>query len=67
MNGIRRLTEPLMRPIFKYGIERSSKGWVQRNDVDTESQEYRDHVQTVYEHEMGTFWKRRWAGTLSSA
>ncbi len=55
MKGIRKLTEPLMRPIFRYGIERSSKGWAQRNDVDTESQEYRDHVQTVYEHEMGHF------------
>lgn len=55
MNGIRKLIEPLMRPIFEYGIEKSSNRWAQQNNVEKDSQEYKDHVKAVYEHEMGHF------------
>lgn len=55
MNGVRKICEPVMRPIFNYGIERSSKQWAQKNNVEVDSPEYKEHVNAVYEHEMGHF------------
>lgn len=52
MNGTRKLIEPLMGGIFRYGVERDSKRWARRHDVDTSSAAYRQHVDEVYEHEM---------------
>ena len=55
MDGLRKLSEPLMGPIFKRGIERDSKKWAVKNKVDTESVAYKQHVAEVYEHEMQHF------------
>lgn len=55
MNGVRKLTEPVMRPIFNYGIERSSKSWAKERHIALDSPEYKEHAQAVYEHEMNHF------------
>lgn len=55
MNGVRKLTEPLMRPLFNYGIERSSKRWAEQNNVNTDSEAYKEHKNAIYEHEMSHF------------
>jgi hypothetical protein len=55
MAAVRKLTEPVMQPIFNYGIEHSSQRWAQRNNIDTDSEQYQQHVKAVYEHEMSHF------------
>jgi hypothetical protein len=55
MNGIRKLTEPVMRPLFTRGIESSSKRWAKEQHVAVDSPEYKEHMQAVYEHEMNHF------------
>ena len=52
MKGIRKITEPLVAPIFRFGIERSSKKWAAKNQVEVGSEEYKEHVKNSYEHEM---------------
>ena len=64
MNGIRRLTEPLMRPIFKYGIERSSKGWRKG----TMSIPSRRNIGITYRPSTSMRWgifRKRWCGRVS--
>ena len=55
MNGVRKLTEPVMRPFFNYGIEQSSKRWAKEHNVNISSPEYTAHKQAVYDHEMNHF------------
>ncbi len=55
MNGVRKLCEPIMRPIFKWGVERDSKNWAKKHNVAADSQEYKDHATKVYEYEMSHF------------
>lgn len=55
MDGLRKVSEPVMGPVFKWGIELDSKGWAKKNGIDIESKEYKDHVKDVYEHEMRHF------------
>lgn len=55
MDGVRKLTEPFMRPIFNWGIERSSRRWAKKNGVEKDSVEYNQHKHDVYEHEMSHF------------
>jgi hypothetical protein len=55
MHGLRKLCEPLMRPLFEWGVARDTKNWAQENNVDAGSQEYKNHAAKVYEYEMGHF------------
>lgn len=55
MHGVRKLCEPIMRPLFKWGVERDSKGWAKKYNVAADSQEYKDHAAKVYEYEMSHF------------
>ena len=55
MNGLRKLCEPIMQPLFKWGVERDNKNWAKKNHVATDSQEYKDHAAKVYEYEMSHF------------
>jgi len=55
MNGLRKLCEPVMRPIFKWGVDRDNKEWAKKHNVAADSQEYKDHATKVYEYEMSHF------------
>jgi hypothetical protein len=55
MNSVRKLCEPIMRPIFKWGVERDSKDWAKKHNVAVDSQEYKDHAGKVCEYEMSHF------------
>lgn len=55
MNGLRKLCEPIMRPLFKWGVERDNKDWARKHNVAPDSQEYKDHAAKVYEYEMSHF------------
>ncbi len=55
MHGLRKISEPLMRPLFTFGVERSSKKWAKENGFATDSPEYEAHKREVYEHEMNHF------------
>jgi hypothetical protein len=52
MDRIRKITEPVAGPLFRFGAERSAKQWAKKNAVAQESQDYKDHVDAVYEHEI---------------
>lgn len=52
MHGLRKLCEPVMRPLFAWGVERDSKSWAKAHDVPTDSDVYKNHVKQVYEYEM---------------
>jgi hypothetical protein len=52
MDRIRRFIEPVMGPLFRYGIERDSKQWANQNNVKVGSDEFKAHKRDVYEHEM---------------
>jgi len=55
MNGVRKLCEPIMRPLFAWGVERDNKNWAKKHNVAADSQEYKDHAAKVYEYEMRHF------------
>lgn len=55
MHGVRKLCEPIMRPMFKWGVERDNKNWAKKHNVAVDSQEYKDHAAKVYEYEMSHF------------
>lgn len=55
MNGVRKLCEPVMRPIFTWGVKRDNKSWAKKHHVAADSQEYKDHAAKVYEYEMSHF------------
>lgn len=55
MHGLRKLCEPVMRPLFMWGVTRDTKKWAQANHVTENSTEYRDHAAKVYEYEMEHF------------
>jgi len=55
MHGLRKLSEPLVRPLFAFGIERSSKKWAKEQGYAEGSPEYEAHKREVYEHEIGHF------------
>lgn len=55
MNGVRKLCEPVMRPLFKWGVERDNKDWAKKHNVAPDSQEYQDHAAKTYEYEMSHF------------
>lgn len=55
MNGVRKLCEPIMRPLFKWGVEGDNKDWAKKHNIAADSQEYKDHAAKVYEYEMSHF------------
>lgn len=55
MNGVRKLCEPAIGPLFKWGAERGTKSWAKKYNVDTDSQEYKDHLAKTYEYEISHF------------
>lgn len=55
MNGVRKLTEPVMRPIFTFGAEQSTKRWANKHGVEQGSQEYSDHAAATITYEMYHF------------
>jgi hypothetical protein len=55
MNGMRKLSEPLLRPVFKWGVERDSRKWAKKNNVAPDSPEFKQHTANVYEYEMSHF------------
>lgn len=55
MDGLRKLSEPIIGPVFQWGVERSSKKWALQKGIDLDSPEYKTHVKDVYEHEMRHF------------
>lgn len=52
---LRRISEPVMRPIFRWGIDKDSRVWAKRHYIEVGSEEYKKHVAEVYEHEMKHF------------
>jgi hypothetical protein len=55
MNGLRKLCEPVMGGVFRWGIEHDGKKWAKQHGVATDSQEYKDHISQVYNYEIGHF------------
>ena len=55
MDAVRKVSEPVMKPIFKWGVESDSKRWARSHAIDLDSPEYKQHVKDVYEHEMSHF------------
>ena len=55
MNGVRKICEPVMRPIFKWGVERDTKKWATKNNIAIGSDEYKAHAAKIYEYEMNHF------------
>jgi hypothetical protein len=55
MHGLRKISEPLVRPLFKFGIERSTKKWAKTQGFAEGSPEYEAHKREVYEHEISHF------------
>lgn len=52
MQALRIVMEPMLGGFFRKGAERSSKKWAQAQGVGTDSQEFKDHVEAVYQHEV---------------
>jgi|GEM_PF-696791 len=55
MNGIRKLCEPIIGPLFKWGVERDNKDWAKKHNIANDSQEYKEHAAKVYEYEISHF------------
>jgi hypothetical protein len=52
MNGLRKIMEPALGGYFRMGAERSTKRWAAKNHVEVNSEEYKQHYQDVYQHEV---------------
>lgn len=55
MNNVRHASEPVMRPIFRWGVERDCKKWAEERGVPADSDTLREHADRVYEYEMSHF------------
>jgi hypothetical protein len=55
MDGLRKLSEPIMAPLFRWGVERDSKKWAEKNNVSPDSEEFKEHTKKIYEYEMSHF------------
>lgn len=55
MDSLRTISEPIMGQVFRWGVERDSKKWAQRNDIGVDSKEFKEHTAKVYEYEMSHF------------
>lgn len=55
MDALRKVSEPVMKPLFKWGVESDSRRWARSHAIELDSPEYKKHVQEVYEHEMSHF------------
>lgn len=55
MDGLRKLSEPVFGPMFRWGVERDSKKWAAKHNIAADSPEFKEHAQKVYEYEMSHF------------
>jgi hypothetical protein len=55
MNGLRKLCEPVIGPLFKWGVNSDNKNWAEKHSVAKDSPEYKEHAAKVYEYEMSHF------------
>jgi hypothetical protein len=66
MDGLRPLLRFTLGPVFRIGAERSARQWAQEQGVSTDSQEYQDHFNAIYEHEMHHLPQAAWWTAWSS-
>jgi hypothetical protein len=52
MNLIRNITEPVLGWMFKNGANRSAKAWAKDNQVDIQSDAFKEKAAQIYEHEV---------------
>jgi hypothetical protein len=52
MNGLRKVMEPMLGGFFRKGAKRASKKWAQTQGIAKDSQEFKEHVEAVYQHEV---------------
>jgi hypothetical protein len=55
MNGVRKVCEPVMRPVFNWGVARDTKKWAKENNIAIDSAEYKEHATKIYQYEMNHF------------
>ena len=55
MKGIRKLSEPVVGPVFKWGVERDSKHWAGKHNVSPDSSEAKARAANLYEYELQHF------------
>ncbi len=52
MNGLRRVIEPVLGPVFTIGARWSAQSWAKRQGVGMDSKECREKQQQIYAHEV---------------
>lgn len=55
MASIQDVTEPLVRPLFRWGINRSTAQWAKAHGIDNNSQEVKDQQNKIYNYEISHF------------
>ena len=53
--GLRKVSEPLVGPVFKWGVERDSKSWAKKNNLDADALQVRERADKLYTYEMEHF------------
>lgn len=52
MNGLRKICEPIVGGLFKWGVEKDAKKWANAEHISLDSAEYKNRVEKDYEYEM---------------
>jgi len=52
MDGLRQVMEPVMGPLFRYGAQRSARGWAREQGIDIDSDACREKENQIYAHEV---------------
>lgn len=52
MHTVEKMLEPVVGTAFHNGAEKASKRWADRNGIAYDSEEYKQHVEDIYHHEI---------------
>ncbi len=66
MDGIRPVLRTTLGPIFHWGAERSTNQWAKQHGIAQGSDEYKEHLNDIYEHEMHHLPQAAWWTAWSS-
>jgi len=67
MDGIRPVLRATLGPVFHWGAEQSTKKWARQQGIEAGSNEYKEHLNDIYEHEMHHLPQAAWWTVWSSA
>lgn len=55
MTGLRAISEPVVRPLFSWGIAHDNAAWAKEHNVSKDSPEAKAHAASVYDYEINHF------------